>query len=264
MKQAAKYILYTVGGLLLVGIAWYLFGAIGSTIAGILGIGAARQQMRSYVEAEAQAEAARDRAQVEHQQAQAEIEAEHTRQIQELAKQHRAEAAKSNAKIEAAKTAGELDDAIDDAVDDLERVIGRPIDTINREGFAVNGLIQWLLLLGLLLALCCRVGYADVPNKHKAQVKRLINAIQAAKHTILKERAGHKRDLAQLTAGHRRELQLWRAELKECQTKKQILAKPQPTWPRDVGFAVAGFAGAALLCGAGLGAASLAGKIKIQ
>lgn len=260
MKQAAKYILYTVGGLLLVGIAWYLFGAIGSTIAGILGIGAARQQMRSYVEAEAQAEAARDRAQVEHQQAQAEIEAEHTRQIQELAKQHRAEAAKSNAKIEA----GELDDAIDDAVDDLERVIGRPIDTINREGFAVNGLIQWLLLLGLLLALCCRVGYADVPNKHKAQVKRLINAIQAAKHTILKERAGHKRDLAQLTAGHRRELQLWRAELKECQTKKQILAKPQPTWPRDVGFAVAGFAGAALLCGAGLGAASLAGKIKIQ
>ncbi len=270
MSSTTKYILLAIAGLVLVGLAWYLFGALGSTIAGVLGLGAAQRQLRSYVEAEAQAEAAKDRARAEHAQAQAEIEAEHAKQIQQLAKQHRAEVAETKAKVDAAVTTEQLDLEIDAEINDLSRVIGRPIDTINREGFVVQGVIQWLLWAGILLALCCRVGSADTPQAkaptaaHKRQVKRLLLALKAAKLTLLKERVNHERDVATLTAGHRQLLATWRAELKECQTKKQILATPPPTWPRDVGFAIAGFGGAALLCGVGLGAAALAGKIEVK
>lgn len=274
MSQNAKYTIYAVAGLVVVGLAWYFFGALGSTIAAMLGLGAAQKQLRSYVAAEAEAEAAKDRARAEHQRAQADIEAEHTKEIKRIAKQHKAKVAEARARVDAAQSAEQLDGVIDDAVEDLERVIGRPIDTINKEGFVVAGLIHWLLLLGVLFALCCRVGYASperapaesvidrLTAKHKRQVKRLLRAIEAAKTTILTERANHKKQIAELHNNYRRELQVWRADLKECQTKKQILAKPQPTWPRDVGFAVAGFGGAALLCGVGLGAAALAGRVR--
>lgn len=261
MNQTTKYILYAVAGLVAVGLAWYLFGAIGSTIAAMLGLGAAQKQLRSYVEAEAQAEAAKDRAQAEHAKATAEIEAEHTKEIKRIAEQHKAKEAETSAKVDAAETADDLDDVIDDAADDLDRAIG------GSKGFVTTGLIQWLLLLGLLLAMSCRVGYAspDKPTaKHKQQVKRLLAQLNKATAAIQRIKATHKRDLAQLTEGHRQELSNWRAELKECQTKRRILAKPQPTWPRDVGFAIAGFGGAALLCGVGFGAAAVAGRVKIQ